>query len=125
VLKVRNSKRPRRRANAVIPRPDREGAWAINDHAAVRPVPPGSTLQRELLSAIAAALTPPPPATGKDELTYLRISRDRASHVLCPCNPLLADREADDRDVMIAVGTLHREMTQVPADDYDYNPLEF
>jgi hypothetical protein len=69
-------------------------------------VPPNSTALRELLSAIEKALTLPKAATTKDELTYLRIGRDRARLVLFTCRRLLADREADDRDVMIAVHSL-------------------
>lgn len=97
----------------------------MNDHAAVRPVPPGSTAQRELLSVIVAALTLPSPATEKDEVTHVRNSRDRVRRVLYLRKRLLADREADDRDLMTEVGELRGEIQQLPADDYDHNALEF
>jgi hypothetical protein len=90
----------------------------------IRIVPPGSSATRELLSAIAQALTLSAPATTKDEVTYLRISRDRARLVLHACRRLLADREADDRDTMITVTRLREEAGQLPPDDYDHNALE-
>ena len=89
---------------------------------AVRPVPPGSTLLRELAHVIADALALPAPATTRDELTYLRISRDRARLVLLACRRLLADREAGDRDVMLAVTSLRDQVAQLPDDSYDYRP---
>ncbi len=86
----------------------------------VTPVPPGSTPLRELLAAITAALTLPGPATDRDEVTYLRIHRDRARLVLFTCRRLLADREADDRDVMVSATRLRDETAQHADDTYDH-----
>lgn len=47
------------------------------DGPRIREIPPGSTALRELTHAIDSALALPKPATGRDELTYLRIARDR------------------------------------------------
>jgi hypothetical protein len=94
----------------------------LPDPAPVRPVPPGSSATRELSSAIAQTLTLPTPAT-KDELTYLRISRDRARVVMLTCRRVLADREADDRDIMITVTQLREQAGQLPPDDYDRSAL--
>jgi hypothetical protein len=57
----------------------------------VHPLPPGSTPLRELLAAITAALTLPGPATERDEVTYLRIHRDRARLVLFTTIAIPAD----------------------------------
>lgn len=46
-------------------------------------IPPGSTPCRELLHAVADALTLPDPAEA-DELAWLRLRSDRANHV-CTC----------------------------------------
>jgi hypothetical protein len=78
----------------------------MNDPAPVRPIPPGSSALRDLLHAIVLALTLPTSATTKDELTYLRLHRDRARLVLFACRRLLDDHETDNTDVMIVVGLL-------------------
>jgi hypothetical protein len=88
----------------------------------VHPVPPGSTPLRELLAAITAALTLPGPATERDEVTYLRIHRDRARLVLFTCRRLLADREAYDRDVMVSVTRLREDAASLRDDQYDHAP---
>jgi hypothetical protein len=87
-------------------------------------VPPGSTPLRELAHAIAATLALPKPATTRDELTYLRISRDRSRLVLLACRRILADREIEDdpRDVMLAVASLRDEAASLPDDQYDHAP---
>jgi hypothetical protein len=72
----------------------------------VREVRPGSTALRELLAAIVHTLTLDKSETTTDELTCLRISRDRARLVMLTCRRLLADPEADTTDVMIAVTQL-------------------
>jgi hypothetical protein len=95
----------------------------LPDPVPLRAVPPGSSATRELLSAIAQTLTLPTPATVKDELTYLRISRDRARLVMLSCRRVLTDREADDRDIMITVTQLREQAGQLPPDDYDHNAL--
>jgi|SRR5215470_12729808 len=90
---------------------------------AARIVPPGSTPLRELLSAVNQALTLPPPATARDEVTYLRITRDRSRLVMLTARRLLADREADDTDLMIAVAQLREQVAQLPDDTYDHHPM--
>lgn len=90
-----------------------------------RPVPPGSTPLRELASAVERALTLPAPATQRDEVTYLRIMRDRARLVLLACRRILRDREIEDeagRDVMAAVAVLRDQVAQLPDDAYDHAP---
>jgi hypothetical protein len=78
---------------------------------------------REFCRAIEAALTLATPATTKDELTYLRISRDRARVVLFGCKRVLADDEVDDRDLMAIAASLRDMTTQLPADQYTPNSL--
>jgi hypothetical protein len=70
------------------------------------------------------ALTLSAPATQRDELTYLRITRDRARLVLLTCRRVLADREIedDDRDVMNAVISLRGQAASLPDDQYDHAP---
>lgn len=89
----------------------------------IPPVPPNSSALRELAHAVAGALTLPAPATVRDELTYLRIIRDRARLVRQVMRRLLADREADDQDIMAAVTTLRDQAAQLPDDAYDHSPL--
>lgn len=86
------------------------------------PVPPNSTSLRELAHAVADALTLPRPATTRDELTYLRVSRDRARLVRQAMRRILADREIDDGDVMVMVASLRDEIAQLPDDGYDHAP---
>jgi hypothetical protein len=84
---------------------------------------PGGSALREFCRAIEAALTLASPATTKDELTYLRISRDRARVVLFGCKRVLADHELDDRDLMAIAASLRDMITQLPADQYTHNSL--
>jgi hypothetical protein len=84
---------------------------------------PGGRALREFCRAIEAALTLAAPATTKDELTYLRISRDRARVVLFGCKRVLADHELDDRDLMAIAASLRDMITQLPADQYTPNSL--
>jgi hypothetical protein len=58
-----------------------------------------------------------------EELTYLRISRDRDRVVLFGYKRLLADHELDDRDLMVIVASLRDMTTQLPADQYTPNSL--
>jgi len=85
-------------------------------------VPPGSTPLRELVHAVANALTLPTPATTRDELTYLRIARDRARLVVFAMRRILADHEADPGDVMAVVMSLRDEVAQLPDSSYDHQP---
>jgi hypothetical protein len=78
----------------------------LPDPSPVCQIPPGSSALRELLAAIVRTLTLERSETTTDELTYLRISRDRARLVMLACRKLLADHEADDTDVMVAVTQL-------------------
>lgn len=86
------------------------------DGRSVPVVPPGSSALREFCQAIEAALTLAAPATIKDELTYLRTSRDRARVVLFGCKRVLADHEVDDRDLMAIAVSLRDMTTQLPAE---------
>jgi hypothetical protein len=94
----------------------------VNSHSSIPPVPPGSTPLRELAHAVDRALTLPAPATTRDELTYLRILRDRVRLVRHAMRQVLADREADDSDVMLVVFSLRREAGLMPDDAYDHAP---
>jgi hypothetical protein len=85
-------------------------------------VPPGSTLVRELAHAVDQALTLPGPATGRDEVTYLRIMRDRARLTRAAMRRVLTDREADDGDVMCIVISLRDQAAQLGDDTYDHAP---
>jgi len=92
------------------------------DGPCIREIPPGSTAVRELAHAIDSALALPKPATERDELTYLRIARDRSRLVRAAMRRILADREIDDRDIMIAVTSLRDQAAQLPDDSYDHSP---
>jgi hypothetical protein len=63
------------------------------------------------------------PATARDELTYLRISRDRARVVLLGCKRVLADDEVDDRDLLAIAVSVRDVTTEFPADQYIPNSL--
>jgi hypothetical protein len=89
---------------------------------ATRLVPPGSTPLRELAHAVDQALTLPGPATTRDELTYLRIMRDRARLVRQAMRRLIADREADHGDVMQIVASMRDETAQLADDATDHEP---
>jgi hypothetical protein len=85
---------------------------AAGEHAAARA---GPRDQR--------ALTLSAPASQKDELTYLRLSRDRARLVLYACKRILADREADHGDIMAIAASLREEAAQLRDDAYDHGPV--
>jgi hypothetical protein len=89
---------------------------------AIRPVPPGSTVLRELAHAVDQALTLPGPATTRDEVTYLRIMRDRARLTRQAMRRVLADREADDDYVMCIVASLRDGAAQLGDETYDHAP---
>ena len=59
------------------------------------------------------------------ELLFLRaaVSRDRARVVLFGCKRVLADHEADDRDLMAIAASLRDMTTQFPADQQTPNSL--
>lgn len=102
------------------------GGWISGpclDRAPAPVVPPGSTAVREFCHAIEQALTLPAPATTRDELTYLRISRDRARVVLYGVSQILADREIDDRDIMAVVSGIRKQARQLPDDQYATHSL--
>ena len=87
-----------------------------------RDVPPGSSALRELAAAVENTLALPNPATTRDEVSYLLIMRDRARVVRLTCRRILADREADDRDIMAITGTLRDQAAQLGDDTYDHAP---
>lgn len=93
------------------------------DDCPARVVPPGSSALREFCRAIEDALTLAAPATTKDELTYLRVSRDRARAVLLGCKRVLANQEIDDRDLLAIVVGLRDLTSQLSADQYAPNSL--
>jgi hypothetical protein len=70
------------------------------------------------------ALALPRPATERDELSCLRITRDRARLVLLACRKITADREIedDDADVMAVVASVRDQVAQLPDDAYDHLP---
>ena len=94
------------------------------DDPVIPRVPPGSTPLRELAHAVAHTLTLPNPATTRDEITYLRITRDRARLVRQAMRQVVADREidGDPRDVMIVVASLRSQAAQLSDDSYDHAP---
>ena len=92
------------------------------DGPSAPPDPPNSTPLHDLAHAVAEALTLPAPATSRDEVTYLRITRDRARLVLLACKRILADRQAGDRDVTAAVAVLRERAAQLGDDRYDHAP---
>ncbi len=61
-------------------------------------------------------------ATSHDELTYLRIMRNRACLARLSMRRLLADHEADYRDVIVVVAVLHNQAAQLSDDTYDRAP---
>jgi len=85
-------------------------------------VPPGSTPLCELARAVDQALTLPGPATTRDEVTYLRITRDRARLVRQAMRRLADDCGAGDSDVMRIVASLRDEAGQLGDDTYDHEP---
>jgi hypothetical protein len=60
------------------------------------------------------------PATTAAVVTYLRLHRDRARVVLFARRHVLADREADDKDLMIAADSLRNYAGDYPDDIYDH-----
>ena len=89
----------------------------------IRHVPPNSSALRELAHAINDALALPNPATTRDELTYLRITRDRARLVRAAMRRILRDREVDDSNVIAMAASLRDQAGQLRDDAYDHQPL--
>jgi hypothetical protein len=79
-------------------------------------VPPNSSPLRELAHAIDEALALPKVGSERDELTYLRASRDRARLVREIAREIIRDRgiEDDPRDVMALVLRLRRDTRGTP-----------
>ena len=90
----------------------------------IPPVPPGSTPLRELTRAVAGVLTLPKPATTRDEITCLRITRDRARLVRQAMRDIPGDRETGTgpRDVMVAVASLREHAGDLRGDAHDHAP---
>jgi hypothetical protein len=107
---------------ACQPVPQLAGSSA--DPPTVPPVPPGSTALREFCHAVTSALTLPDPARSRGtplggpdgEIAYLRMCCERARLVAQTMHRILADREIDDRDIMIFVASLREELADCPAD---------
>ena len=85
----------------------------------VRMVPPGSTPLRELAHAIAGALTLPKDVAEREEIDYLRASRDHARIVLFAMRRIIADHEIenDPRDVMAVAQSIRDCTGQLAAGD--------
>jgi hypothetical protein len=91
----------------------------MNDNpepAPIREIPPGSTVLRELAHAVEQSLALPKAATQREEVTYLRILRNRARLVQSVMRRITRDRMDEDRDVMLMV-TLLRDQVSVLGDD--------
>lgn len=92
-------------------------------------VPAGSTALRELCHAVVAALTIPDPAVrpglssvqSADEAAWLQLLAERAALVLWATRRILADRETDDRDVMVFVASMRGRLTDYPPDGYHHH----
>jgi hypothetical protein len=80
-----------------------------------RILPPGSTPLLELAHAIAGALTLPRDVAEREEIDYLRVSRDHARVVLFAMRRIIADRELDDDDLMAIVATIRDSTAQLAA----------
>ena len=92
---------------------------ALTDSTAAprRIVPPGSTPLLELAHAIAAALTLPGDVAEREELDYLRISRDHARAVLFAMRRIIAVRDLDNADLMTIVATIRDSTRQLSASE--------
>ena len=90
----------------------------------IPPVPPGSTPLRQVAAAVDQALALPRPASEHDEVTYLRVMRDRAREVRQAMRDILSDRgiEEDGRDVMAVIENLRHRISQLGDDAYDHRP---
>jgi hypothetical protein len=84
-----------------------------------RMVPPGSTPLREFAHAIAGALTLPNDVAEREEIDYLRASRDHARIVLFAMRRIIADHdiEKDPRDVMAIAESIRDCTGQLAAGD--------
>ena len=85
-----------------------------------RPVGRRSSRQHaisELAHAIAGALTLPNDVADRDELDYLRATRDRARIVLFAMRRIIADHDLDDDDLVSIVATIRDSTSQLAAGD--------
>jgi hypothetical protein len=89
----------------------------MTDPVTRRHVPPGSSPLPELAHAIAGALALPGGVAEREELEYLRASRDRARMVLFAMRRIIAGRDLDDGDLMAIVATNRDDTTQLAAGD--------
>jgi hypothetical protein len=88
---------------------------------AVPSVPPGSMPLREVAHAVDRVVAMAGRVTAYDELTHLRIMRDRACLARQSVR-LLADYETDDRDVMVVAPVLCDQAAQLRDDICDRVP---
>jgi hypothetical protein len=89
-----------------------------------RPMPPGSTPLRELAHAVAGALTLPNDVADREEIDYLRASRDRARIVLFAMRRIIADHELEnDPGDVLAVATTIRDYTSQLAAGQAIDPV--
>jgi hypothetical protein len=84
-----------------------------------RMVPPGSTPLRELAHAIAGALRLPKDVAEREEIDYLRASRDHARIVLFAMRRIIADHEIenDPADVMAVAASIRDAVGELAAGD--------
>ncbi len=74
---------------------------------------------RSLLTVIADALTLPPPATARDEVTFLRLSRERARSVVWACRVA----QDDETGLLTAAVRLREQIAEYPDDGCDHHPM--
>jgi hypothetical protein len=94
----------------------------MNDHR-IQVVPPGSSPCRELLRAVAEAITLPFPRTHADEVSYFRLRSQRASLAVQGIRRILASKDADSADMLTEASVLRELIADLPADIYEHSNL--
>jgi hypothetical protein len=74
---------------------------------------------RSLLTVIADALALPPPANERDEVAFLRLSRERARLVVWACRAAQDDEEG----LQTAVVRLREQVAESPDCGYIHHPM--
>ena len=82
-----------------------------------RIVPPGSTPLLELAHAIAGALTLPGDVAEREEIDYLRASRDHARIVLFAMRRIIANHDLEEEDLVTIAGSIRDAAGQLAAGD--------